>query len=191
MSAAAGSGPGAGAAAAGAGAGAGAGVSPITVIPTGLPPDVSGQAVPKIARYSPWRVALVKGNRYSWCSCGHSVNVCMGPSHTTAHALAHARLCRPLTMSCCCACEQQPWCNNVCLLLATPISRVDFVANQNATVNLCGCKQTTTAPLCTSRDRSIPRSSSPESTDPSMSMGDGARVRARAREQAAARIRSH
>ncbi|XP_029362404.1 CDGSH iron-sulfur domain-containing protein 3, mitochondrial isoform X1 [Echeneis naucrates] len=100
-----------------------------------LPPE------PVIPSKKPFKVELLGGKRYSWCTCGYSkkqVKFILKLSITQYKALCF--LWYNLYF--------QPFCDGAHKLKAQGLSPLRFVPETDSTAWLCGCKYTNNPPYC-------------------------------------------
>lgn len=101
-----------------------------------LPPE------PVIPSKKPYKVELVGGKRYSWCTCGHSKKqVWSSLPVLPPPALTHSHISDHIFMF-------QPFCDGAHKLKAQGLSPLRFFPEKDATVWLCGCKYTNNPPYC-------------------------------------------
>lgn len=101
---------------------------------------------PVIPSKKPFKVELVGGKRYSWCTCGHSKKqVKPPPSRLNLYDSRLTRTSRvfPHHVS-----AFQPFCDGAHKLKAPGLFPLRFIAEEDTTVWLCGCKYTNNPPYC-------------------------------------------
>lgn len=104
---------------------------------------------PVIPSKKPFKVELVGGQRYSWCTCGHSKKQVKPPpkSHrrlvwllSEAHFM-YSIFSHHIFVF-------QPFCDGAHKLKAPGLFPLRFVPEEDTTVWLCGCKYTNNPPCC-------------------------------------------
>ncbi|KAG8015033.1 CDGSH iron-sulfur domain-containing protein 3 [Nibea albiflora] len=95
---------------------------------------------PVIPSKKPFKVELIGGKRYSWCTCGYSKKQVKHHHFVYMKYTSHILPDHVVIF--------QPFCDGAHKTKAQGLSPLRFVPEKDATVWLCGCKYTNNPPYC-------------------------------------------